>query len=54
LITTHRLLKNSILEHEYLLLSESFSENVGSVDFSSEYWVEFNKGSSFYEDLGEG
>jgi len=53
LITAHRLLKNSISEHEYLLLSESFSENVGSVDFSSQSWLEFNKGSSFYEYLGE-
>ena len=53
LITAHRLLKNSISEHEYLLLSESFSEKVGSVDLISESWVKFNKGSSFYEDLGE-
>ena len=53
LITAHRLLKNSISGHEYLLLSESFSERVDSGNFNSESWVKFNKGSSFYEDLGE-
>jgi len=53
LIKAHRLLKNSIGVHEYLLLSESFSGEIDSLDSGSESWVKFSKGSSVYEDLGE-
>jgi len=53
LIKAHRLLKNSIREHEYFLLSEAFSGEIDSLDSGSGSWVKFSKGSSVYKDLGK-
>jgi len=53
LITAHRLLKNSINEHEYFLLSEAFSGEISSLDFGAESWIKLSKGSTFYKDLGD-
>jgi hypothetical protein len=53
LITAHRLLKNGIPEHEYLLFSDSFSNEIRSSDFNSRSWVKFNNGVTEYQDLGK-
>jgi hypothetical protein len=53
LITAHRLLKNSIPEHEYLLFSDNFANEIKSSDFNSKSWVNFNNGVTEYKDLGK-
>lgn len=53
LITAHRLLKNSIPGHEYLLFSNHFAKEIDSADFSSRSWVKFSKGVTEYKDLGK-
>ncbi len=53
LITAHRLLKNSIPGHEYLLFSDHFAKEISSADFSSKSWVKFSKGDTQYKDLGK-
>jgi hypothetical protein len=53
LITAHRLLKNSIPDHEYLLFSDSFSNEISSSDFNSKSWVKFSRGATDYKDLGK-
>ena len=52
LITAHRLLKNSIKENDYLLLSDSFSNKISSSDFEQRSWIKINKGNTAYKDLG--
>jgi len=53
LITAHRLLKNSIPEHEYLLFSDNFSNEINSLEIKAESWVKICNGSSVYGDLGK-
>lgn len=53
LIKAHRLLKNSIPEHEYLLFSDRFAKEISSSDFSSRSWVKFSVGVTEYKDLGK-
>ncbi|MDT8410861.1 MAG: DUF2652 domain-containing protein [Vicingaceae bacterium] len=44
----HKLMKNDLEVHEYLLITESLIDNG-----EANNWKNFSKGNSFYEDLGE-
>ena len=49
-ILAHRLMKNNIVSHEYVLLTNSFFENENTLN---EDWVEWKSGNSEYENSGK-
>lgn len=52
MITAHRLLKNDVNNDEYLLLSGKFIDACTNNDLSDENWVELQKGSNTYDEIG--
>jgi len=53
-IITHKLLKNSIEEYEYILLTESYLNKIKKKDVSFWFhWDELKKGSEEYDHLGK-
>lgn len=52
-ITAHRLLKNSVKDHEYLLITEQFLSNYDNSEASQLlHWAEVSKGQDHYDHLG--
>lgn len=52
-IITHKLLKNSIQEYEYILLTENYLNKIRKTDLSSWFQVdELKKGSEEYDHIG--
>lgn len=52
-IIAHRLLKNSIKDHEYLLITEKFLENYNNEEAGELlHWAEVSKGQDHYDHLG--
>lgn len=52
-IIAHRLLKNSIKDHEYLLITEKFLSNYNSEEAGQLlHWAEVSKGEDHYDHLG--
>jgi len=53
-ILVHKLLKNSIPEHEYLLLSDSFDINANDAKLVKDFsWAQFEGGKTNYKNVGE-
>ena len=53
LIIAHRLLKNSVKEHEYLLLTEKYLSNYNSKEIDQLlHWAPLSKGQDEYDHLG--
>jgi hypothetical protein len=53
-IIAHRLLKNSISDHEYLLLTEKYLGNYNDKEAEELlHWAELSKGSDEYDHLGK-
>ncbi|MBS9464303.1 DUF2652 domain-containing protein [Flagellimonas sp. 389] len=54
IIVAHRLLKNSIKEDEYLLISDALVEQYHKKKMNNEFdWAVLKQGSTYYEHLGE-
>ncbi len=49
--TAHKLMKNNIPEHEYVLISENTTSNINSTSLPN--WVNLQNGTTNYEDVGE-
>jgi hypothetical protein len=52
-ILAHRLLKNSVPDREYILLSEKYLESQQSKSMIQEDWIKIEQSSEVFEDFGE-
>ena len=52
-ILAHRLLKNSVPDKEYLLLSQKYLDNQKSKSLMQEDWINFKQSIEVLEDFGE-
>jgi len=52
-ILAHKLLKNSIPENEYILITDKFKLDISSIEMAKMDWISVNRGSNTYEDIGE-
>ena len=52
-IIAHKLLKNSIPENEYILITDQFKIESSSIEMDKKEWISIRRGSNTYEDLGK-
>lgn len=51
-ILVHKLLKNSIPENEYILITDRFEVDPDSIDLNKKEWISIKNGSDTYKNLG--
>lgn len=52
-ILAHKLLKNSIPENEYILITDQFELNSSSIGIDKKEWISIKRGSDTYKNLGK-
>ncbi len=52
-ILAHKLLKNSIPENEYILITDQFEVKQSSIGTNKKEWISIKRGSDTYKNLGE-
>ena len=52
-ILVHRLLKNSIPEDEYILITDQYKLDINSIEIDKKKWISIKRGSDTYKYLGK-
>ncbi|NQU88329.1 MAG: DUF2652 domain-containing protein [Mariniphaga sp.] len=52
-ILAHKLLKNSISENEYILITDQFKQELSSVEIQPEERISIKRGSDLYKEMGD-
>lgn len=52
-ILVHRLLKNSIPENEYILITDQYASDINSIEIDKKKWLSIKRGSDTYKHLGK-
>lgn len=52
-ILVHRLLKNSIPENEYILITDQYAVDINSIEIDKKKWISIKRGSDNYKYLGK-